>query len=209
MTVIAIDGTFSSGKGTLGKRLAAHYSYDYLDTGKLYRAVALHVLITGGNPDSAADAAQAAQSLDLSGLDNPKLNSGNVGAAASRVAVHPEVRSALLHVQQDFAQKDAVLDGRDIGTVICPDADVKLFIDATPEERAKRRFVELISYGETTTYKTVLSQLHERDGRDSGRAFAPLKIAADAHIIDTTGLGIEEVKMRAVQIVEAVLNPNS
>lgn len=205
MTVIAIDGTFASGKGTLAKRLAVHYNLKHLDTGKLYRAVARDVMNTGGNPDNAEDGLKAAQSLDPQTLDDPLLKSGPVGAAASKVAVHKDVRAALLDFQRQFATQGAVLDGRDIGTVICPDADVKLFVDAEPEERAGRRHTELLGYGEDITFKTVLEQLKERDYRDANRTEAPLKPAEDAHLLDTTNLSIERAFDAAVMIIDAVL----
>jgi len=206
MTVIAIDGTFASGKGTLAKRLAEKYRLAHLDSGKLYRACAYDVLQAGGNPDSAKDAAIAARNLDPKTLSDPILKSGAVGAAASKVAVHPEVREAFITFQRDFAAKGAVIDGRDIGTVICPDADAKLYIDAEPEERAKRRHAELLSYGEDITYKTVLAQLKERDARDSGRILSPLKPAKDAHLLDTTNLSIDEAFERAAALIQSVLN---
>jgi len=206
--VIAIDGTFASGKGTLGKRLAAHYALKYLDTGKLYRAVAHQLMKNGGDMDNAQDAANVARTLDMALLDNPILKSGPVGAAASKVAIHPDVRAALFDVQRNFASADdsngAVLDGRDIGTVIYPEADVKLYIDASQETRARRRHAELTGYGETISFDAVLMQLKERDARDSGRIIAPLKPADDAHLIDTTGLSIADVLARAISIVEAV-----
>lgn len=209
VSVIAIDGTFASGKGTLGKALAAHYGLDYLDTGKLYRAVAHSVMQMGGDVENPSDGAKAAQSLDIDLLQDPVLKSGPVGAAASKVAIHTDVRQALFEFQRNFAKNSpkggAVLDGRDIGTVICPDADVKLYVDASQEERAKRRYSELRGYGEDISLDTVLAQLKERDARDSGRALAPLKPAEDAHLIDTTGLSIEEVFQRATRIIDAVI----
>lgn len=208
MTVIAIDGTFASGKGTLGRKLAAHFGLAYLDTGKLYRAVANKVMTAGGDPDSEAECVKAAQSLDMSILNDPTLKSGPVGAAASRVAVHPGVRQALIFFQRDFAAKGAVLDGRDIGTVICPDADVKIFVDAEPNERASRRHTELLGYGEDITFETVLAQLKERDTRDAARKTAPLRLAADSHLLDTTGLSIDSTFAHAVKICEAVLDAN-
>ena len=205
MTVIAIDGTFASGKGTLGKRLADHYGLPYLDTGKLYRAVG-HALIKAGNdPSDAGKAALAAKVLDVKILSDRVLKSGDVAVAASKVAVHPEVRAALFQFQRDFAKLGAVLDGRDIGTIICPDADVKLYIDAAPEERARRRHLELTAYGEDISLETVLAQLIERDTRDKTRKEAPLKPAEDAHLIDTTHLGIEAVFDLAVEIVDGLL----
>ena len=205
MTIIAIDGTFASGKGTLGKGLAAHYGLPYLDTGKLYRATAKRVLDAGGDVSKSADGTKAANAVTAEELADPILKSGPIGAAASKVSVHPDVRAALLAFQRDFAAKGGILDGRDIGTVICPDADVKLYVTASQEERAKRRHLELTGYGEALTVENVLAQLIERDTRDSTRAAAPLKPAEDAHLLDTTGLGIEAVLQAAVQICDAVL----
>lgn len=205
MTVIAIDGTFASGKGTLARKLAVHFGLGYLDTGKLYRAVARQVLESGGDPDDAKACTKVAKSLNTDALDDPILKSGPVGAAASKVAVHTDVRAALFDFQREFAAKGAVLDGRDIGTVICPDADVKLFVDAAPEERAKRRHLELTGYGEDITFETVLEQLKERDHRDSTRSQAPLKPADDAHLLDTTGLAKDAVLQMAIRLCDAVL----
>lgn len=205
MTVIAIDGTFASGKGTLGKRLAAHYGLAYLDTGKLYRAVGYAVMQAGDDPENAAHAAKAAKALTGAELDDPILKSGEVAVNASKVAVHTDVRQALFQFQRDFAAKGAVLDGRDIGTVICPDADVKFYVDAKAEIRAQRRHKELISYGEDITFETVLSQLIERDHRDKTRKEAPLKAAEDAHLIETSVMGIDEVFDTAVRITDAIL----
>ena len=205
MTVIAIDGTFASGKGTLGKRLADHYGLAYLDTGKLYRAVGYAVMQAGDNPDNAAHAAKAAKALTGTELDDPILKSGEVAVNASKVAIHSEVRQALFQFQRDFARKGAVLDGRDIGTVICPDADVKFYVDAKAEIRAERRHKELTGYGEDISFKTVLAQLIERDNRDKNRIEAPLKAADDAHLIETSTMGIEEVFETAVRIANAVL----
>ena len=203
--VIAIDGTFSSGKGTLGKKLSAHYGLPYLDTGKLYRATAKTVLDAGGDVENASDGAQAARAVNLDTLDDPILKSGPIGAAASKVSVHPEVRAALLAVQRDFAAKGGILDGRDIGTVICPDATVKLYVTASAEIRAERRHKELTGYGEDITYETVLAQLHERDNRDMNRAAAPLRPADDAHLLDTSGLGIDAAFEAAVKICDVVM----
>ncbi len=205
MTVIAIDGTFASGKGTLARRLSVHYELPHLDTGKLYRAAAKIVLDNAGNFDDIEACTKAARDVKADCLDDPVLKSGPVGAAASKIAVHPEVREALLDFQREFAAGGAVMDGRDIGTVICPDADVKLFIDAKPEERAARRHAELTGYGEKITFETVLEQLKERDHRDAYRAEAPLKIATDAHLIDTTNLSIERAFVAAVKVIDAVL----
>lgn len=209
MTVIAIDGTFASGKGTLGKRLAAHYGLAYLDTGKLYRAVGYGVMQAGGNPEDALDATKAAKALTGKELDDPILKSGEVAVNASKVAVHPSVRQSLFQFQRDFAHHNplggAVLDGRDIGTVICPDADVKFYVDATAEVRAKRRHAELTGYGEDISFETVLAQLIERDNRDKNRKEAPLIAADDAHLIETSVMGIDEVFETAVKITDAVL----
>lgn len=206
MTTIAIDGTFASGKGTLGKGLAAHYGLPYLDTGKLYRATAKRVLDLGGDLEKSEDAARAAKLISAKELSDPILKSGPIGAAASKVSVHPEVRTALFDFQRDFAAAGGILDGRDIGTVICPDADVKLYVTATPQERAKRRHTELTGYGESLSVEEVLAQLIERDTRDSTRAAAPLKPAEDAHMLDTTGMSIAEVLAAAIEICDAVLN---
>lgn len=205
MTVIAIDGTFASGKGTLGKGLAAHYGLPYLDTGKLYRATAKRVLDAGGDVSNSEDGTRAAKSIVAAELSDPILKSGPIGAAASKVSVHPDVRAALFDFQRDFAEAGGVLDGRDIGTVICPDADVKLYVTASQIERANRRHNELTGYGETLSVEDVLAQLIERDTRDSTRATAPLKPAEDAHLLDTTGLGINEVLQAAIEICDAVL----
>jgi len=205
MTVIAIDGTFASGKGTLAKKLAAHYNLKVLDTGKLYRATAHLVMESGGDVENETDGVKATGKITPELLSDPVLKSGPVGAAASKVSVHPGVRKALFDYQRNFAARGAVLDGRDIGTVICPDADVKLYVDADPKERARRRHVELTGYGEDISYDEVLAQLQERDHRDMNRANAPLKPAADAHLLDTTNLSIERAFEAAVKIIDAVL----
>lgn len=207
MPIIAIDGTFASGKGTLAKSLAEHYGYHYLDTGKLYRAAARDLLLAGEDPNDAGVATRFAKAIDPNTLGDPGLKQSEVAAAASKLAVHKNVRAALLDFQRSFAAQSpgAVMDGRDIGTVICPDADVKLFIDAKPTERARRRHAELIGYGETISQETVAAQLAERDARDSGRTEAPLKAAVDAHLIDTTDVSIKDVMDMAVRIVDAAL----
>jgi len=195
----------ASGKGTLGKGLAAHYGLPYLDTGKLYRATAKRVLDAGGDVDNPEDGAMAAQSITAEELSDPILKSGPIGAAASKVSVHPVVRAALFDFQRDFAAEGGILDGRDIGTVICPKADVKLYVTASSNERAKRRHLELTGYGEKLCIEDVLAQLIERDTRDSTRAAAPLKPAKDAHMLDTTGLCIEDVLEAAIQICDSVI----
>ena len=204
--IIAIDGTFASGKGTLARRLAAHYRLAHLDTGKLYRATARDCLAAGVALEDGEGAAAVAAAVEPGSLADPALLSGEIGQAASKVSVHPSVRAALLAYQREVAAAGAVLDGRDIGTVICPDAPVKLFVDADAEVRARRRFEELRSYGHDVTQEGVLADLRERDHRDMSRATAPLKPAADAHLLDTTHLSIDAAVSAAVSIVDAVLS---
>lgn len=210
--IIAIDGPAASGKGTLARKLAQRLGYAYLDTGALYRAVALRVVESGGNPDIETDAVKAAQSLSQNlkpeDLQNTALRTDDIGQAASKVAKIPAVRQSLLEFQKNFAAKPSdpaiggvILDGRDIGTVICPDADVKLFVTASTEERSRRRFKELTGKGINTSYDEVLSDMVERDKRDSDRATAPLKAATDAHILDTSTMGEAEVMERALSII--------
>ncbi|MFD2184618.1 (d)CMP kinase [Rhodoplanes azumiensis] len=203
--IIAIDGPAASGKGTLGKRLAAHYGLRHLDTGLLYRAVAHAVLAAGHAPDDRAKAAAAAQALDPTGFDETVLKSQVVGEASSIVSAIPEVRAALFNFQQEFAAMPggAVLDGRDIGTVICPQADVKIFVTASPEARAHRRWLEFSSRGLAIDEAEVLADIRRRDARDSGRAVAPLVAAADAHVLDTTELDVEAAVAAAIALVEA------
>jgi len=205
--IIAIDGPAASGKGTLGKRLAAHYGLRHLDTGLLYRAVAQAVLDSGHRLDDAAYAAAAAQALDPSQFDEVALKSHAAGEAASVVSAIPAVRAALFQLQQDFAAvpPGAVLDGRDIGTVICPFADAKIFVTASPEVRAKRRAIEMRSLGLTADETAILADIRRRDERDSQRAIAPLKPATDAHILDTSNLDIDAVVREAIAIVEKTL----
>ncbi|RAI30629.1 (d)CMP kinase [Rhodoplanes serenus] len=203
--IIAIDGPAASGKGTLGKRLAAHYGLRHLDTGLLYRGVA-HVLLSAGHPaDDRARAAAAAAALDPGRLDEDALKTQAAGEGASIVSAFPEVRAALLDVQRRFAAAPpgAVLDGRDIGTVICPDADVKIFVTASAEERARRRFLEFRARGLAVTEAEVLDDIRRRDARDTGRAVAPLRPAADAHLLDTTALDVEASVAAAIALVEA------
>ena len=202
--IIAIDGPAASGKGTLGKRLAAHYGLRHLDTGLIYRAVAKSVLDAGRRPDDKAAAIAAAKALDPARFDEAVLKSHAVGEAASVVSAIPEVRAALLAFQREFAAKPpgAVLDGRDIGTVICPDADVKIYVTATPEVRARRRAAEYQAQGRQIDEATVLADILKRDERDSQRAAAPLVQAADAHPLDTTNLNVEVAVAAAIAIVE-------
>lgn len=206
--IIAVDGPAASGKGTLARRLAQHYGYAHLDTGRLYRAVGMAVLRAGGDPADAAAAAAAARALDPRAVDDPELAGDDAAQAASKVAAIPEVRQALLALQQDFARNPpdaaagAVLDGRDIGTVVCPDADFKLFVTADVEVRAERRHKELLNRGEPSIYARVLQDLKERDARDSGRDIAPLKPADDAVVLDTSGMDADAVFAEALRHIE-------
>jgi cytidylate kinase len=202
--IIAIDGPAASGKGTLGKRLAAHYGLRHLDTGLLYRAVAQAVLDSGHQLDDVARAVAAAQALDPAQFDEAALKSHAAGEAASVVSAIPQVRAALLRLQQDFAAAPpgAVLDGRDIGTVICPFADAKIFVTASPEVRAKRRAIEMRRLGQIADEAAILADILRRDERDSKRLVAPLRAAADAHILDTSDLDIDAVLQHAIAIVE-------
>jgi CMP/dCMP kinase len=206
--IIAIDGPAASGKGTLGKRLAAHYGLRHLDTGLLYRAVAQAVLDAGHSLDDVARAVAAAQTLDPTRFDEVALKSHAAGEAASVVSAIPGVRAALLQLQQDFAAAlpGAVLDGRDIGTIICPFADAKIFVTASPEVRARRRAIELSRLGQIASEAAILADIQRRDERDSKRAIAPLKPAADAHILDTSNLDIDAVLQHAIAIVDKVRN---
>lgn len=210
MMIIAIDGPAASGKGTLGKRLAARYGLRHLDTGLLYRAVGQAVLAGGGRLDDAAAAVAAAQSLDPARFDETALKSHEAGEAASVVSAIPEVRAALLRMQQEFAAvpPGAVLDGRDIGTVICPGADAKIFVTASPEVRARRRAIEMRARGCAADEAVILQDIRRRDERDRHRAVAPLRPADDAHVLDTSDLDIEAVLARAVMIVEAARRPS-
>lgn len=202
--IIAIDGPAASGKGTLGKRLAAHYGLRHLDTGLIYRAVARAVLAAGRPAGDRAAAIEAARNLDPSTFEETALKTHEVGEAASLVSAIPEVRAALLAFQRDFAAKPpgAVLDGRDIGTVICPGADVKIFVTAAPDVRARRRALEFRAAGKPVDEAAVLADIRRRDERDIGRAAAPLKRAEDAALLDTTGLDVEGAFAAAVAIVE-------
>jgi CMP/dCMP kinase len=197
--IIAVDGPAASGKGTIARALAAHFSLPHLDTGLLYRAVGVATACGGGDPDRESDAL-AACNFDDTLLTNPELRSEAAGGLASRVSIHPAVRAALLKRQRDFAQQlgGAVLDGRDIGTVIAPDADAKLFIIASAEVRATRRHND----DPTHDYETILADIRARDARDSGRADAPLRQASDADLLDTSDLTIAAAIQRAVRLVE-------
>ena len=210
--IIAIDGPSASGKGTLARALAKTLGYAYLDTGALYRCVGLNVLTAGQNPENEADAVRAAQSLSTTlkpeDLGNAALRTDEVGQAASIVAKFAGVRQALFEFQRHFAHTPSpdysgvILDGRDIGTVICPDADVKLFVTARVDERARRRYLELTNKGINTHYDDVLADMIKRDARDSGRDTAPLKPADDAHILDTSKMSATEVMNFALNIIQ-------
>ncbi|MDZ4306746.1 d(CMP) kinase [Allopontixanthobacter sp.] len=205
--IIAVDGPTASGKGTIAKALAAHYGLPHLDTGLLYRAVGRQVALQGGDPDKADDALAACDFPDAV-LSDPELRTEHTGGLASRVSIHPEVRRALYDRQRSFAMQPggAVLDGRDIGTVIAPEADVKLFVTATVEARAERRFREMEDRGGGgTTLADIAANLRRRDERDSGRKDAPLAIASDAYVIDTTGLDRAEAISAVIEIVDSAL----
>jgi cytidylate kinase len=203
--IIAIDGPAASGKGTIARALADHFKLDYLDTGLLYRAVGAAALENGVDLGDVAAVTELAARLSMIDLNQPGLRTGEVGEAASRVAAIPQVREKLLAFQRRFAKNPsgAVLDGRDIGTVIAPEAEVKIFVTATPEARADRRHRELAGRGEPVTYEQVLADILRRDERDSGRASAPLIRAADAVVLDNTALDRNASITRALEIVAA------
>ena len=202
--IIAIDGPAASGKGTLAKRVADHFGLACLDTGLLYRAVARDVLARGGSLEDEAEAAAVARTIDPATLNDPSLRLPGVGEAASVVARIPAVRAALLDFQRDFARQEpgAVLDGRDIGTVVCPDADIKIFVTADAQERARRRYEELRQRGEPVTLEAVLDVIRRRDARDSSRADAPMRPADDAILLDTSNLDIEAAFDAAVGLIK-------
>jgi len=215
--VIAVDGPSAAGKGTLARRLDAHYGFAFLDTGLLYRAVGLRLLRAGQDPADAAAAAAAAAQVTPAELGAPALRGEDVAQAASKVAAIPAVRQVLLRLQREFATHPPVLvpglaggkpapgiviDGRDIGTVVCPAADVKIFVTASPEERARRRHKELLDRGENAIYARVLQDMKDRDSRDSGRAVSPLVPAADALVIDSTALDADAAFAAAVALVD-------
>ena len=201
--IIAIDGPAASGKGTLAQRIAGHFGYVWLDTGLLYRAVARDMLAAGADLEDEAVGARAAEALDAGTLGDPALRSTAIGEAASVVAKHRGVRAALLDFQRSFARTPpgAVLDGRDIGTVICPDADVKIFVTADVEVRAQRRFEEYVRRGEQVSYEEVLDVIRQRDARDASRSAAPLQQAPDAVLLDTTHMDIDTAFSAALDII--------
>jgi cytidylate kinase len=208
--IVAVDGPAASGKGTIAKALARHYRLPHMDTGLLYRAVALNLLRFGGDPDSEFAAARACD-FSQTDFDDPELKSEAAGGIASRISAYPLVRAALAERQRDFAaqQGGAVLDGRDIGTVIAPHADAKLFVTAAPEVRARRRFEELIRMGLAVHEEDVLLDIQARDARDSGRAAAPLVKAEDALLLDTSGMGVDEAVATAIAAVEQRIRAES
>jgi cytidylate kinase len=209
--VVAVDGPVAAGKGTLGRRLAAHFNFAYLDTGGLYRAVALRLLRNQQALDEIETMVAQAGKISLADLADPALRDEEVGEAASVIAPQPELRAALLEYQRAFAANPpdgaagAVLDGRDIGTVICPDAQVKLFVTASVEARAERRFTELAGRGEDVDLATIQADVAARDARDSARAASPLTAAEDAHLLDTTKMDIEAAFQAAQKIVAACM----
>ncbi|HYJ52844.1 MAG TPA: (d)CMP kinase [Allosphingosinicella sp.] len=201
--IIAVDGPAASGKGTIARALAAHFGLPHLDTGLLYRAAALNLLEMGGDPESEFAAARACDISQINFAD-PELKSETVGGIASRISAYPHVREALLERQRRFAGQDggAVLDGRDIGTVIAPEAEAKLFVTASPEVRAARRLAELVAQGLDVHLPDVLADIHARDTRDAGRAAAPLVMAPDADLLDTSAMTAEEAISAAIALVE-------
>jgi cytidylate kinase len=207
--VIAIDGTAASGKGTLARRLAEAYGFDHLDTGLLYRAVGLAVLRAGGDPEDPIAGLAAVLALDLGALGDQDLRGDAAAQAASRVSAIPGVRTALLDFQRAFAGRKpgAVLDGRDIGTVICPDAPAKVFVTATLETRAERRWKELLQRGHEAIYSEVFDDLRQRDERDRRRAVAPLVPASDAFLLDTSQLTADQVFDQALAFVSRRIGP--
>jgi cytidylate kinase len=205
--IIAIDGPAASGKGTLGKRLAAHFGLRHLDTGLIYRAVAKALIDAGHALDDKTQAVAAARALDPARFDEKVLKGHAIGEAASIVSAIPEVRAALIAFQRDFAAAPpgAVLDGRDIGTVICPDADVKIFVMAAPEVRARRRAAELVAAGQSADEAAILDDIRRRDERDRNRTVAPLKSADDAIELDTSDLDVEAAAAAAISIIEGAV----
>lgn len=211
--IIAIDGPAASGKGTVARRLATDLGFAYLDTGALYRAVGLSVVEQGRDPADASAALAAARGLAFDAFVNPRLRDEDIGVSASKVAAFPEVREVLLRYQRNFAEKPpdgapgAVIDGRDIGTVVCPNAEIKLFVTASMEERARRRAAEMRAAGRAANEAQIVEDLVARDKRDIERASSPLRQAKDAHLLDTTNLDIEAAFTAALAIVNASALP--
>ena len=204
---IAIDGPAAAGKGTLSRLIAAHYGFHHLDTGLTYRAVAKALLDAGQPLDDETVAEQTALAIDLAGLDRSVLSQHQIGEAASKIAVMPKVRRALVEAQRKFAAKTpgTVLDGRDIGTVVCPAAPVKLYVTASPEVRARRRYDEILAGGGSANFDAVFADVRKRDERDMGRADSPLKPADDAHLLDTSEMSIEAAFQAARAFIDAAL----
>jgi cytidylate kinase len=205
--IIAIDGPAAAGKGTLSRVIAETYGFHHLDTGLTYRATAKALLDAGLPLDDEKVAEKMAREVELAGLDRDVLSSHAIGEAASRIAVIPAVRSALVEAQRAFSLREpgTVLDGRDIGTVVCPDAPVKLYVTASPEVRARRRYDEIVGKGGVADYHRIFDEVKMRDGRDMGRADSPLKPADDAHLLDTSEMSIEAAFQAAKTIIDAVL----
>ena len=209
--VVAVDGPAAAGKGTLSRRLSGYYGLAYLDTGSLYRGVGWLMVREGLDPRDPGDAAETARRFRVEMLEDADIRTGDVARAASVVAVQPEVRAALLDYQRDFAlhpkpgMRGAVLDGRDIGTVVCPDAQVKLFVTASPECRAERRWIELRAADPHLSLDAVLSDIKRRDDRDAGREAAPLRPAEGAHLLDTTSLSIDAAFAAARRVIDRAL----
>lgn len=207
MTVIAIDGPAAAGKGTLSRRIAEEYGFHHLDTGLTYRATAKALLDAGLPLDDEQVASDMARKLDLGNLDRDALSAHQIGEAASKIAVMPLVRRALVEAQRAFSTRlpGTVLDGRDIGTVVCPEAPVKLYVTASPEVRARRRYDEILAKGEQADFATIFADVRKRDERDMGRADSPLKPARDAHLLDTSEMSIEAAFQAAHLIIDAAL----
>jgi cytidylate kinase len=205
--IIAIDGPAAAGKGTLSRRIADEYGFHHLDTGLTYRATAKALLDAGLPLDDEAVAERVARELDLGGLDRGILSAHHIGEAASKVAVMPAVRRALVEAQRSFSTRTpgTVLDGRDIGTVVCPRAPVKLYVTASPEVRAKRRYDEILSKGGSADFDAIFADVKTRDERDMGRADSPLKPAEDAHLLDTSEMSIEAAFLAAKTLIDAAL----
>jgi cytidylate kinase len=209
--VIAIDGPAAAGKGTLSRRIAEEYGFHHLDTGLTYRATAKALLDAGLPLDDEAVAEKMAREVELAGLDRNILSKHEIGEAASKIAVMPAVRRALVEAQRRFSKRmpGTVLDGRDIGTVVCPDAPVKLYVTASPEVRARRRYDEIIGNDGTADFDAIFDDVRRRDERDMGRADSPLKPAVDAHLLDTSEMSIEAAFQAAKSIIDAALSRNA
>lgn len=205
--VVAIDGPAAAGKGTLSRRIAETYGFQHLDTGLTYRATAKALLDAGLPLDDEQVAEEMARQLDLGGLDRSVLSRHEIGEAASKIAVMPSVRRALVEAQQAFSRREpgTVLDGRDIGTVVCPHAPVKLYVTASPEVRARRRFDEIIAGGGEADFEVIFADVKKRDERDMGRADSPLRPADDAHLLDTSEMSIEAAFQAAKSLIDAAL----